>query len=984
MGLFFQKINSTILFVAFFISLSLLVINAKATVTFKVTNTNNAGTGSLRQAILNAQSNGDAGPKVIDASAMPSGSVITLQSALPVIYFDAVFNGPANGDITLTKDPALIFRHLYNADGNSMTINNFKFQGGKAEGIGEERNGGAILNKGFLRVNYCVFLFNNSSNDGGAIHNATDYSTLIISNTYFWENEAEYGGAVNNKVGDMTVTNCTFHRNGKNLTDGGAVYTSSPYLNQITNTTFSGNESELGGAIFIGNAVSLTLTNATITNNSASNTNTLPSYGGGGGIHVRTAGNVILNQCIVAGNTAFLGQNDIDNTTQPAANVTSNTGHNIIGNTTGSNLTGVIIGNVLNIPAASVFNTTLQQNNGFVPSHLPVIGGPAVNGGILDPTTSINDGRGFARVGLPDIGAIEISTVDSKIPATISILPTVALPICEGQPVPFQATVSNQGSNPVFQWKVNSSFITLPNSASVIINGLKNGDTIRCILTSSAIPDIKSIPVVSSEIIIQLNPIPPIPASNPLIVYCINSPSLPLVVSGLPGATFNWFLDSLKTLPIVTPKPSTSINDTLFFYVSQTVLGCEGVLQQIEVQINAEPTAPITTFVINYCLNDVSAILSATGANLRWYKGTVLLTQAPTPKTDSSGLFTYFVSQVVNGCESPKSKIEVNVSSVLAPVAIDSIGYCQFSPGVIALKPNGNGYNWYTTGSGGNRTDSIIPQVSNPGKTIFYVSFSNNGCESPRSAVAVTIIPLSPNPSVNDLTTYCLNDETYQLAAVGQNLLWYNDSGELLSEAPTPSSAIAGTTIWYVTQNTGICKSRKVPVTVTVFDIPLVKIIASGPVKFCISDSVTLSSNETSGNRWIRGNQQTESIVVYESGFYILERTDPITGCKANDTIFVSAIPCEAQIFIPDAFSPNNDGQNDILNIKTLEVSKYTFQVFNRWGKMIFQSNAQSEGWNGTTNGTESPEGVYVYKVQFEGYGRPNVFVKTGTIVLLR
>jgi len=985
MSLSILKLNQAKLFVCFLMIFIVLFSNAFGTVTFKVTNTNNAGTGSFRQAIINANSNGDAGPKVIDASALPSGSVITLLTALPIVYFEAIINGPADGDLTLVKDPTLVFRFLHNADGNFMVINNMKFQGGNANGIGEERNGGAILNKGYLKTNYCVFLFNSAVNDGGAIHNATDYSTLDLSNTYFWSNQSAFGGAINNKIGDMTITNCSFYANGNSGTDGGAIYASSPYLNQISNSTFSGNISELGGGIFIGNAVTLTLNNSTVYNNSASNSNILPAYGGGGGIHVRTAGRINLNQCIVVGNTAVLGQNDIDNNTQPAATVSSTTGHNIIGSLVGCTPSGIVTANVTNIAAALVLNPVFQNSNGFTPSHLPIVGGPAMNAGILDPTSPVKDQRSFSRLGLPDIGAIELGGVKSQFVPTISIVPTIFLPICEGQTIPFLASVTNEGNNPVFQWKVNSTFITLPNNNSVNIDNLKNGDTVRCYLTSSSIPDIKTLPIISAEYIVALNPIPPVPSSPILITYCLNSPSSPLIVSGLSGATFNWFSDSLKAFQLPSaPTQNTSLNDTVFYYVSQTILSCEGPLLQIQVQVNAFVAAPLSNPIINYCLNEPSSVLTAQGSNLKWYQGNTLLTQAPTPKTDSAGVFIFYVSQQGNGCESQKTQITVTVISTLAPIVIDSLSYCQFSKNVAALSPKGIGFNWYYVPISGFRADSIIPNLNNPGDQNYYVSITQNGCESPRSIVKVTTIPLSPNPVVNPLITYCVNEVASILLASGTNLLWYNESGEVLSGNPTPSTSQSGSTIYFVTQNTGFCESLKEKITVAVFPRPIAKISIDDSPEFCISDSLVLTSNESIGNRWWPSNDSTESIVVKETGFYILYRTDPITGCQSSDSIFISAIPCEAKLFVPDAFSPNGDGINDQLKITTVEVANYKLQIFNRWGKLVYVANSDFEVWDGTLNGTEAPEGVYVYKVQFKGFGREETFTKKGTIIIIR
>ena len=72
---------------------------------------------------------------------------------------------------------------------------------------------------------------------------------------------------------------------------------------------------------------------------------------------------------------------------------------------------------------------------------------------------------------------------------------------------------------------------------------------------------------------------------------------------------------------------------------------------------------------------------------------------------------------------------------------------------------------------------------------------------------------------------------------------------------------------------------------------------------------------------------------------------------------------------MPNAFTPNNDGSNDIFKGKGFfqAISNYELNVFNRWGQMIFSSQDPNEGWNGQfeNTGAISPLGVYVYKASF-------------------
>ncbi|MEM6966333.1 MAG: gliding motility-associated C-terminal domain-containing protein [Bacteroidota bacterium] len=100
---------------------------------------------------------------------------------------------------------------------------------------------------------------------------------------------------------------------------------------------------------------------------------------------------------------------------------------------------------------------------------------------------------------------------------------------------------------------------------------------------------------------------------------------------------------------------------------------------------------------------------------------------------------------------------------------------------------------------------------------------------------------------------------------------------------------------------------------------------------------------------------------------------DTITGCSDSDVIFVY-VSKQRKIFIPNAFSPDGDGQNDFLTIfgDTRSISNIkNFRIFNRWGAEVFarqnmMPNEEMEGWNGFLNGKRMGSGVYIYFAEIE------------------
>lgn len=127
------------------------------------------------------------------------------------------------------------------------------------------------------------------------------------------------------------------------------------------------------------------------------------------------------------------------------------------------------------------------------------------------------------------------------------------------------------------------------------------------------------------------------------------------------------------------------------------------------------------------------------------------------------------------------------------------------------------------------------------------------------------------------------------------------------------------------------------------------------------------------------GNQRTEKVNAY--GVYPVARTDA-NHCR--DTLSIHLINfCEFNIYVPDVFSPNRDGSNDVF--KPVIPSLYqnvSFSIYNRWGQKIYDSD-DFEGWDGTYQGEPSEQGVYSYIIRIsDKEGRTHLY--RGTLTLLR
>ena len=154
--------------------------------------------------------------------------------------------------------------------------------------------------------------------------------------------------------------------------------------------------------------------------------------------------------------------------------------------------------------------------------------------------------------------------------------------------------------------------------------------------------------------------------------------------------------------------------------------------------------------------------------------------------------------------------------------------------------------------------------------------------------------------------------------------------------------------------------------------------ISTQPIGSYIWTSIATLNNNTI--------QNPIATITQPSWIYLNVTGDSLfRGCKNNDSIFIDLIKdCKAEnVFIPNAFSPNNDGYNDVFKVRSSTLLSGTLLIYDRWGNKVFESDDLSKGWNGTYKG--QPAQVEVYGYYFEGkcLNEESIILK-GNVTLLR
>jgi gliding motility-associated-like protein len=133
---------------------------------------------------------------------------------------------------------------------------------------------------------------------------------------------------------------------------------------------------------------------------------------------------------------------------------------------------------------------------------------------------------------------------------------------------------------------------------------------------------------------------------------------------------------------------------------------------------------------------------------------------------------------------------------------------------------------------------------------------------------------------------------------------------------------------------------------------------------------------------WSTG-QSTPTIPILDPGLYTLQVTDS-NGCIGTDSVTITDSTCPQYVYLPNAFTPNGDGKNDIFRpVFAGAASTFRFAVYDRWGRAVFVTSTPGAGWDGTTGGRPQPAGAYVWECVYQLYQEPER-MQRGTVMLIR
>lgn len=444
--------------------------------------------------------------------------------------------------------------------------------------------------------------------------------------------------------------------------------------------------------------------------------------------------------------------------------------------------------------------------------------------------------------------------------------------------------------------------------------------------------------------------------------------------------------------------------------------GCTSTQTNAVVNVDTLPRVNAGTDV-SFCSGSVAnlGVLPNTGFNYSWYPTNGLSdanianpTVSLTNYTGSPIVYQYVVT-VNNNAGSCSNFDTVFVTVNPEPVVsfATPAGQCldnnsfQITPtGTFSANARFDWYANYTTTPTFNSAP-VNHVFSTPGWHPISVTVTDNGCSSATftDSVEVYAMPVA-NFSGNNLSG-CLPfkaqfmDMSTSSTPIA-NYAW--DLGASTSSDASPYYIYTKAGIHdislTITDANGCTSSITIPAYVNANPVPVADFVATPDEVDVVfnpyTDIVDMSTGGTSywydfgdGNSMATANGQHRYA---DTGTYVI--TQIVTnqfGCA--DTSFRTVVAKPSHTFyIPNAFTPNADGVNDIFEPKGFEIENYTMNIFNRWGQLVFSTNDIKRGWDGSFNGIACEEGVYTWRSVYQSNAKNSDGrqVKEGIVTLLR
>jgi gliding motility-associated-like protein len=297
---------------------------------------------------------------------------------------------------------------------------------------------------------------------------------------------------------------------------------------------------------------------------------------------------------------------------------------------------------------------------------------------------------------------------------------------------------------------------------------------------------------------------------------------------------------------------------------------------------------------------------------------------------------------------------------------------CEGQGKTVSINSNSNSINWYPA-TGLSCSNCSAPFVNPLVSTSYTIIASNaNGCID--TAYLVVSVQAKLPSSIDSNKTICLGDSIRLNASGGTSYTWSPAAYLSNTQINNPLAFPPSTTIYYVAIHQGVCTFDTLQLTLSVNPKPILIAGTSQTITAGASVQLSASGSNIDFYTWTPATTlscstcATPTANPTENTVYYITVSN-VFGCTANDSVNIK-IRCEnSQVFLPNTFTPNGDGLNDVFAVRGVGIKNIlSFKIYSKWGILLFErtnfpANDYSNGWDGTFNNTPLGNDIFIYTV---------------------
>jgi gliding motility-associated-like protein len=458
-------------------------------------------------------------------------------------------------------------------------------------------------------------------------------------------------------------------------------------------------------------------------------------------------------------------------------------------------------------------------------------------------------------------------------------------------------------------------------------------------------------------------------------------------LSGSGAVSYVWSPPgSLSSSTVSNPTSSASASTT-YTLTGTDINGCSST-DTVSVIVHSLPTASAGA-PVSIC-NGNSTTLSASGGGTYSWTPTSGLSNPliSNPVASPTSTTTYSVSVTnASGCTASSSVLVTVNPTPTATVSLDVI-ICNGASTVLTAGGGGT-YSW-SPAAGLSSTTSATPTATPSATTSYTVTVSNGFCSNTAS-VLVTVNNVLSMATASTTNATCGDaDGSLTAGAVtgGSAPFTYSLNGGPVQTSSTFTGLASGSYTLTVIDGAG-CTSTQTVVVNSILGVNAS--FTANPTAGVSPLTVNLTNTSTGASNYIwdfdngTSSALTNPSVTYnQNGSYtiILVAYNGSLACSDTAEITITVYD-QAAMIVPNIFTPNGDGHNDMFVVQSVGLKELSGTIFNRWGRKVTEwSGAPTEGWNGKINGKDADDGTYYYIIKATGYDDKE-YTQTGFVQLL-